>query len=153
MKAGRTLAVENRRIRTGKAVGYRFTVILMDSSLILRVWLELDGSFKVWKEMEVPSPQSKVCLEISEYNNQQTDVKLNDYLFHLVLKMPYEEESHYSLLYEDTRQIERVELRIEAEGKMGDEMETNCSKECQLIWLIIYHYNYPLTNIINPQST
>lgn len=133
MKTGRTLAVENRRIRTEKVVQYRFTVVLMDSSLILRVWVELEGIFKVWKEMEVPSPQNKVCLEISEYNHQQTDVKLNDYLFHLILKMPYEEESYYSIQYEDTKCFERVQLKIEAEGKLGDEMETNCSKECQLI--------------------
>jgi hypothetical protein len=38
MKAGRTFAVENR-IRNGKAVRYRFTVVLMESSLILRVWV------------------------------------------------------------------------------------------------------------------
>ena len=77
--------------------------------------------------------QGRVCLEVSEFNNEQTDVKVNDYLFHLVLKMPYEEESHYSLLYEETAQIERMELAIIAEGRAFDEMDTNCSKECQLI--------------------
>jgi hypothetical protein len=83
--------------------------------------------------MEVPLGQGGVCLEVSEFNSEQTDVKVNDYLFHLVLKMPYEEESHYSIVYEETAQIEKVELAIVTEGKAVDDMDTNCSKECQLI--------------------
>jgi len=43
----------------------------------------------VWKEVEVPLTENKFTIEINEYNNEQTDIKINEFLFHLILKMPY----------------------------------------------------------------
>lgn len=84
----------------------------MDCTLVLRVWVELEGIYKVWKEMEVPLTHDRVSFEICEFNNEQTDVRVNDYVFHLVLKMPYESESHYCLSYDETAMIEKIELSI-----------------------------------------
>jgi hypothetical protein len=36
---------------------------MVESSLVLRVWVELDSIFKVWKEMEVPMTQNQIVLE------------------------------------------------------------------------------------------
>ena len=71
----------------------------------MRVWLELDGAFKVWKEMELPVSQSNVAIEIHSVNNEQTDVRINDYLFHLLLKMPYYRKAHFWLIHEDAAEI------------------------------------------------
>lgn len=112
MKQNRVLTVENRDIRSGKAIRFKYTLTLLDGSLILRVWVELDGSYKIWKEMEVPLAHDRVAIEFNEFNNEQTDVRVNDYVFHLILKMPYEQESHYVLTYDEPASIEKIELEI-----------------------------------------
>lgn len=58
--------------------------------------------------MEVPLAENKFTIEINEYNNEQTDIKINEFLFHLLLKMPYQQNINYCLLHKGNAEVEKV---------------------------------------------
>lgn len=58
----RTFTLETKEVEGSKTIGYRYTFNKVENSLVVRVWLELDGAFKVWKEMELPVSQSNITI-------------------------------------------------------------------------------------------
>lgn len=89
---------------------FKYTFSLHQNNLLVKVLLQLQGKFKVWKQMDVPLQENKFTFQIYEYNNEHTDIRINDYSFHLLLKMPYYESSNYCLIHEDKAEIERIEF-------------------------------------------
>ena len=72
-------------------------------------------------------------MEIHEFNNEQTDIKINDFQFHLILKMPYHAQTNYMLIHEGKLEIEKVEFKSKGESKVMAPHDSYCTTDCQLI--------------------
>jgi hypothetical protein len=114
-------------------VRYKYILVLSEINLCIRVLVKFGEEFKVWKEMEVPLAENRFRLEIHEFHNEQTDIRINDFLFHLILKMPFHEQTNYLFLHEGKADIEKIEFISKAENAPVPSKEAECSKECQLI--------------------
>ena len=110
LKRDRRLWVETVDASTGQAVRFKYLLVYQEGTVSLRVLLELEGQFKVWKEMEVPATDDEAFLEVSEFGNQQTGVKINDFNFHLVLTTPYHLETYYHINHQNSATIHKVEI-------------------------------------------
>ena len=108
LKLNKRVFIESIEAAKSKIIGLRYLLIYQEGNISVRVLLSINGAYKVWKDIEVPLRTNQLWLEIAEFGNIHTDLKLNDYLFHFSITNPYHFDYYYRIAHNSAATIQKL---------------------------------------------